>query len=96
MGFVPHTGGSWRIYGASCDSKESRSAGSWKLLFPISEKNDPGNYRAVGLALVRGKMMAKVILGVTEKHVEDDTVVGQSQRWVDEGKVKSSQPNVLL
>lgn len=44
----------------------------WNVLnVPIlkkDEKEDPGSYRSVSLPSVTGKIMEKIILGVTEKH----------------------------
>ncbi|KAK4822223.1 hypothetical protein QYF61_011864 [Mycteria americana] len=43
------------------------------------KKEDPGNYRPVSLTSVPGNIMEKVILGVIEKHLRDNAVIGHSQ-----------------
>ncbi|GAB0179602.1 mitochondrial enolase superfamily member 1 [Grus japonensis] len=48
-------------------------------IFKKGKKEDPGNYRPVSLTSVPGKIMEKVILGVTEKHLRDNAIVGHSQ-----------------
>ncbi|KFP46361.1 RNA-directed DNA polymerase from mobile element jockey, partial [Cathartes aura] len=53
---------------------------NWKLanvipIFKKGKKEDPGNYRPVGLTLVPGKIMEKIILGVNEKHLKDNAVI---------------------
>ena len=57
---------------------------NWKLanVVPIFKKGktkDPGNYRHVSLTSVPGKIMEKVILGVIEKHLRDNAVIGYTQ-----------------
>ncbi|KFP51778.1 RNA-directed DNA polymerase from mobile element jockey, partial [Cathartes aura] len=52
----------------------------WKLanvvpIFKKGKKQDPGNYRLVALTSVPGKIMEKVIMGVVEKHLRDNTVI---------------------
>lgn len=46
---------------------------NWKLanvpVFKKGRKEDPGNYRPFSLSLVPGKIMEKVILGVTENNI---------------------------
>ncbi|KAJ7405205.1 hypothetical protein BTVI_69660 [Pitangus sulphuratus] len=54
---------------------------NWKLdhtlwIFKKGKKEDPGNYRPVCLTSVADKVMEKIILGVNEKHLKDNTVTG--------------------
>ena len=63
----------------------------WKLanvvpVFKKGRKEDPGNCRPASLASVPAKIMKKVILGVTEKHLRDDAVIGCSQHGFTRGK----------
>ncbi|XP_009955258.1 PREDICTED: bromodomain adjacent to zinc finger domain protein 2B-like [Leptosomus discolor] len=56
----------------------------WKLanvvpVFKKGKKEEPGNYRPVSLTSVPGKIMEKFILGVIEKHLRDNAVLGHSQ-----------------
>lgn len=56
----------------------------WKLLSIISiykktKKKDSGNYRPIRLTSVFGKIMEKIMMGVIEKHLKDNTVIGYSQ-----------------
>ena len=63
---------------------------NWKLatVVPVFRKGkeDPDNYMLVSLTSVPGKIMEKVILGVTEKHLRDNTVIGHSQHGFTRGK----------
>ena len=47
----------------------------WKLanvpVFKKGKKEDPGNYRPVSLTSEPGRVMEKVILGVTGKHLKE-------------------------
>lgn len=57
---------------------------NWKLVnvaptFKKDKKDDLGNYRPVSLTSVPGKIVGKVILGVIEKHLRDNSVIGHSQ-----------------
>ncbi|KAK4826288.1 LOW QUALITY PROTEIN: hypothetical protein QYF61_007135 [Mycteria americana] len=66
----------------------------WKLanvvpIFKKEKKEDPGNYRPGSLTSVPGKIMEKVILGVTEKHLRGNAVIAR----VHEGKVLLNQLN---
>jgi len=63
----------------------------WKLvnvipIFNKDRKEDPTNYRPEYFTLVLGKIMEKIILGVTEKHLKDNAVIGQSQHGFTKGK----------
>jgi len=56
----------------------------WKLasavpVFKQGKQGDPGNYMPVSLTSVPGTITG-VILGVTEKHLRDNTAIGHSQR----------------
>lgn len=50
---------------------------NWKLTnVPIcknGKKEDPGNYRTVSVSSVPGKIVEKIILGVTEKYLRDNS-----------------------
>eukprot|EP00075_Anas_platyrhynchos_P003977 XP_012948559.2 uncharacterized protein LOC106014904 [Anas platyrhynchos] len=56
-------------------------------VFKKGKKEDPGNYRPVHLTLVPSKIMEEIILGVTEKHLKDNTVIGQSQHGFTRGRL---------
>ncbi|KAJ7424497.1 RNA-directed DNA polymerase from mobile element jockey-like protein [Willisornis vidua] len=56
----------------------------WKManVVPVFKKGkmeDPRNYRPVSLTSVLYKVKEKIILGVTEKHLKDKTVIRHSQ-----------------
>ncbi|GAB0202578.1 mitochondrial enolase superfamily member 1 [Grus japonensis] len=62
---------------------ESRR-GSWRkasvtLAFKKGKKEDPGNYRPVSLTSIPGKVMEQLILGVINKHVEEEKVIGRGR-----------------
>ncbi|KAK4807847.1 hypothetical protein QYF61_007753 [Mycteria americana] len=61
---------------------------SWQIVpnFKKSEKEDPHNYRPVSPISVPGKIMEKVILGVTEKHLRDNAVIDHSLHGFLKGK----------
>ncbi|PKU28791.1 rna-directed dna polymerase from mobile element jockey- hypothetical protein [Limosa lapponica baueri] len=64
---------------------------AWKLanvvpIFKKGKKEDPGNCRPVSLNSVHGKIMEKVILGVPEKQLRDNAVIGHSQHGFTMGK----------
>lgn len=51
------------------------------LLVPIfkkDKKDDPGNYRAVNLSFLPGKITVKIILEGTEEHLKENAVLGHS------------------
>ena len=48
-------------------------------VFKKAKKEDPGSYRPVSLTSVPGKIMDKIMLGVNEKHLRDNAVIGHSQ-----------------
>ncbi|GAB0206573.1 mitochondrial enolase superfamily member 1 [Grus japonensis] len=50
------------------------------LVFKKGKKEDPGNYRPVSLTSIPGKVMEQLILGVTNKHVEEKKVIGSGQQ----------------
>ncbi|GAB0182551.1 mitochondrial enolase superfamily member 1 [Grus japonensis] len=63
----------------------------WKLanvvpIFKKGKKEDPGNYRPVSLTSVPGKIVEKIMLGVIEKHLKDNTVIGHSQHGFVRGR----------
>lgn len=52
------------------------------LLVPIfkkDKKDDPGNYRAVNLSFLPGKITVKIILEGTEKYLKDNAILSHSQ-----------------
>lgn len=55
------------------------------LIFKKAKKEDLRNYRPVSLNSVTDKIMEKIILGSTGKHLEDNTVRGQAHRVVVNG-----------
>ena len=48
-------------------------------IFKKVKKEDPGNYRPVSHISVPGKIMEKIMLGVIEKHLKDNSDIGRSQ-----------------
>ncbi|GAB0188372.1 mitochondrial enolase superfamily member 1 [Grus japonensis] len=63
----------------------------WKLanvvpIFKNGKKDDPGNYRPLSLTSVPGKIMEKIMLGVIEKHLKDNAVIGHSQHGFVRGR----------
>ncbi|GAB0203202.1 hypothetical protein GRJ2_002785800 [Grus japonensis] len=63
----------------------------WKLanvvpIFKKGKQEDPGNYRPVSLTSVPGKIMEKIMLGVIEKHLKDNAVIGHSQHGFMRGR----------
>ncbi|GAB0187582.1 mitochondrial enolase superfamily member 1 [Grus japonensis] len=63
----------------------------WRLenVTPIYKqgwKEDPGNYRPVGLTLVLGKVMEQIILSAIMWHVQDNQVIRPSQHGFMKGR----------
>ncbi|KAJ7405771.1 RNA-directed DNA polymerase from mobile element jockey-like protein [Pitangus sulphuratus] len=73
-------------------SWESREVPSdWKLvsfvlIFKKGKTQNLRNYSAVSLTSVPGKLMEKIILGNTEKHLKDNAVTGHRQHGFRRGK----------
>ncbi|GAB0182338.1 mitochondrial enolase superfamily member 1 [Grus japonensis] len=77
------------IYQRSWESGEVPA--DWKLanVIPIYKKGvreDPGNYRPVSLISVPGKIMEKIILGATERHLKNNAIIRHSQHGFTKGK----------
>lgn len=63
----------------------------WKLatavpIFKKGGKEDSRNYSHISLTWVPGKIIAKIILVVTEKHLKDRVHTGHSQQGFLRGK----------
>ena len=61
----------------------------WKvniLIFKKCKKEDIRNCRPVSLTSAPGKIMEKVMLGVTEKELKDNAVIGCHQQGFTRGK----------
>ncbi|KAK4810929.1 hypothetical protein QYF61_013337 [Mycteria americana] len=63
----------------------------WKLanVIPIYKKGvreDPGNYRPVSLTSVPGKIIGKLTLDATERHLKDNAIIRHSQHGFTKGK----------
>ncbi|KAJ7417034.1 RNA-directed DNA polymerase from mobile element jockey-like protein [Pitangus sulphuratus] len=81
------------IFKASWESGEVPA--DWKLVNVVlvskkGKKEDPGNYNSVSLTSVPGKVMGKITLGSTGKHLKDNAVTGHSQHGVMRGKSRLS------
>ena len=74
---------------------ENSALNSALPIFKKGKKEDPDNYRPVSLTSVPGKIMEKVILGVNEKHLRDNTVTGHNQHRFTSAKVLLNQFNFL-
>lgn len=61
-------------------------AGSWPAYIPVYKKDMRGNQRPVCLTSVPGKTMEKIILGSTERHSKNNTVISQPT-WLQKGEV---------
>ena len=58
-------------------------------IVPVGEKNkkdEISNYRPDSLNLVPEKIMEKMMLGITEKHLKDNSVIGHSQHKFMKGR----------
>ncbi|GAB0205144.1 mitochondrial enolase superfamily member 1 [Grus japonensis] len=56
------------------------------LVFKTVKKEDPANYRPVSLTSIPGKVMEQLILGVINKHVEENNVIRSGQHGFTRGK----------
>jgi len=60
---------------------------NWRLaVFQKGKKEDPDNYWPGCLTSVPGKIMEKIILSVTEKHLKDNGGIGHGQHRFTRGK----------
>ncbi|KAK4827625.1 hypothetical protein QYF61_019835 [Mycteria americana] len=71
--------------------QRSWESADWKLanIIPIYKKGmreDPGNYRPISLTIGHGKIMQKIILSTTERHLKNNAIIRQSQRRFTKGK----------
>jgi len=55
-------------------------------VFKKGKKEDPGNYRAVSLTSIPGKVMEQFILDIISKQVEEKKVIRSSQHGFTKGK----------
>ncbi|GAB0204550.1 mitochondrial enolase superfamily member 1 [Grus japonensis] len=56
------------------------------LVFKKDKKEDPGNYRPVSLTSIPVEGIEHVILGVINKHIEEEKVIGRGQHGFTKGK----------
>jgi len=73
----------------SWESGEVQLTEGWQELVSIFKKDmkeNVSNYRPIGLILLLGKNIEKIILGVIEKHLKDNAVIGHRQHGFMRGK----------
>ncbi|PKU41714.1 rna-directed dna polymerase from mobile element jockey- hypothetical protein [Limosa lapponica baueri] len=55
-------------------------------VYKKGKKEDPGNYRPISLTSVPGKLMERLVLDVTSKHLKEQEVIGSGQHGFTKGK----------
>lgn len=77
------------IFQLSWESGEVQLTGGWQELVSIFKKDmkeNVSNYRPIGLILLPGKNIERIILGVIEKHLKNNAVIGHRQHGFMRGK----------